>query len=249
MTATLIACAHGTHSHAGRATIDALRSRIALLLPDVTVAEAYVDVQEPAVDAVVEARGSGEAVIVPLLLSTGFHTVVYLPRAAGDYVAVARPLGPHPLLADVLIDRVRAAGAVSTWPLVIAAAGSSDARAAVDVEATRALVAQAWDGPVTVGYVSAMSPRVGDAVARARGDGGPVAVATYLLAPGYFADLVAQAGGDLTGAPLGDDARVAEVARQRYVAAVGSASSSGVVGSPAAEPSTAASGASVTDAG
>ncbi|GAA3904677.1 sirohydrochlorin chelatase [Microbacterium invictum] len=230
MTATLIACAHGTRSEQGRASIDALRARIAALVPDVPVAEAYVDVHGPELDDVASAPRAQGAVIVPLLLSTGFHTEVDIRRAAlaGTNVSVARALGPHPLLADVLADRALAAGADPTWPLVIAAAGSSDARARDDVDAIRALVEERWEGPVTVGFVAAMAPTVSEAVASAAAHGGPVAVATYLLAPGHFADLVAGTGGAVTSAPLGDDPRIARVAVQRYAEALGS---------PASEPS------------
>lgn len=229
MTATLIACAHGTRSPAGRTTIDALRAQIASLVPGTPVAEAYVDVHGPELGPVAALPRAAGAVIVPLLLSTGFHTEVDIRRAAGAAptpVTVARALGPHPLLADVLVDRAVAAGAAPGGPLVIAAAGSSNARAADDVEAMRALVAARWEGPVTVGYVSAMTPSVADAVIAAAADGAPVAVATYLLAPGYFADLVAAAGGSVTSAPLGADDRVARVAAQRYAEALESLSAS-----------------------
>jgi len=225
MTVPLIACAHGTRSVSGRATIDRLRARIQSLAPDVAVVEAYVDVHGPELDAVAADPRRQGAVIVPLLLSTGFHTEVDIRRAAVRHdLRVADALGPHPLLADVLVQRVLAAGAESTWPLVIAAAGSTDARAADDIEAMRALVAQRWRGPVTVGFAAAMSPTVADAVADAGAAGRPVAVGTYLLAPGYFADLVARTGATVTGVPLGDDPRVATVALERYSAALVSGS-------------------------
>ncbi|MGV9193256.1 sirohydrochlorin chelatase [Microbacterium sp. MC2] len=220
MTGPLIACAHGTHSAAGRAAVDAVRERIQAMAAHLPVLEAYVDVHGPDLDAVAAHPAARGGVIVPLLLSTGFHTEVDIRRAAATGgLRVARPLGPHPLLADVLVDRVVAAGADRAWPLVVAAAGSRRAAAADDVAALRALVAQRWAGPVTVGFVSAMTPTVAEAVARARVGGAAVAVAPYLLAPGHFADLVAQAGGTITGAPLGDDPRVAAVALERYAEA------------------------------
>lgn len=242
MTAALIACGHGTRSEAGRATIDALRDRIAVRAAEIPVVEAYVDVHGPDIGAVAAEPRRHGAVIVPLLLSTGFHTAVDIARAAAatpSPVAVAGALGPHPLLADVLVDRVVVAGAGVRWPLVIAAAGSSDERAADDVAAMRELVAARWRGPVTVGYAAAMTPSVAEAVAAAAAGGSPVAVATYLLAPGYFADLVARAGGTVTSAPLGADDRVAAVAVQRYAealasSAAGASGASGPVASGAA---------------
>jgi hypothetical protein len=46
------------------------------------------------------------------------------------------------------------------------------------------------------------------------------AVASYLLAPGHFADLVAGCDAPVVSAPIGADPRVAEVAMSRYDAAL-----------------------------
>jgi sirohydrochlorin ferrochelatase len=58
--------------------------------------------------------------------------------------------------------------------------------------------------PVDCGFISASGPRLADAVrhARARHPGRRIAVATYLLAPGYFAELAAACGADIVTAPL-----------------------------------------------
>ncbi|MGO4343772.1 sirohydrochlorin chelatase, partial [Pedococcus sp. 2YAF34] len=57
--------------------------------------------------------------------------------------------------------------------------------------------------PVMVSFISAAEPRVPDAVVAARASAsGRVVVASYLLAPGYFASLAQAAGADLTSAPL-----------------------------------------------
>ena len=237
MTATLIACAHGTRSSVGQQSVNELRALVQELAPDVRVVEAYVDVHGPELDVVAAAEAAAAleegapTVIVPLLLSTGFHTEVDIQRAAADAggdVRVAGSLGPHPLLAEILVDRVLEAGGDLSWPLVIAAAGSSNARAADDIEAIRQLVAELWRGPVTVGFAAAMTPTVAEAVDAAieaaeessPGQRQPVAVATYMLAPGYFSDLVAQTAATITSAPLGPDVRVAQVALQRYAEAL-----------------------------
>ena len=108
---TLIACSHGTRFPEGRDAIHALIAQVERLLPDVRIAEAFVDVQEPSIDDVV-AGAEGPAVIVPLLLSAGFHTGVDIARAARtrDDVVATDPLGPHPLLAETLLARLREAG-------------------------------------------------------------------------------------------------------------------------------------------
>ncbi|GGH39477.1 sirohydrochlorin chelatase [Microbacterium album] len=215
----LIACSHGTHFAEGREAIHAL---LALLkLPGTRVAEAFVDVQEPSVDEVVAAM-AGPAVIVPLLLSAGFHTGVDIARAARSRggVVATDPLGPHPLLAEVLSARLDEAGLEARDHVVLAAAGSSRPEAAVHVERMRDLLAARIPNPVTVGYAAGADPRIGAAVQTARAAGaGRVVAASYVLAPGHFANVVAAAGADVVTAPLAPDPRIADVIAERYRAA------------------------------
>ena len=59
-----------------------------------------------------------------------------------------------------------------------------------------------------------------DAVTSLRARGAPrVAVATYLLFPGAFAEQFAGAGADVSSAPLGDAPEVARLVLARYDAA------------------------------
>lgn len=222
MTAALIACAHGTRSAEGQAVIRRLLSEIELIAPEgVSVHEAYVDVHGPFVgDVVAEVRvAASDIVIVPLLLSTGYHTEVDLVEAAGAHALLARALGPHPLLADILVERLGESGARPTDAVVLAAAGSTRAGAADDVDAVRALVSERWSGPVSAGFAAAMAPRIPEAVAAARRTNERVAAASYVLAPGYFAGLVRDAGADVAAEPLGADPRIAKIVWERWAEA------------------------------
>src|SRR5690606_3602823 len=79
---TLVACSHGTRSPAGRTVIARIRAALAAAVPEALVREAYVDVEQPEVAGVVaEAAAHGPVVVVPLLLSTGFHTGVDIAAA------------------------------------------------------------------------------------------------------------------------------------------------------------------------
>ena len=79
----MIACAHGTSSPLGAAEVNGLRAGISELRPGLDVREAYVDVQDPDLVDVMAGLPEGEpAVIVPLLLSVGFHTKVDIAKAA-----------------------------------------------------------------------------------------------------------------------------------------------------------------------
>lgn len=226
MTTTLIACSHGTSDPAGREAIRALVDQVRQVLPGIPVAETFVDVQEPAVGDVVDAAvEDGAAIVVPLLLSTGYHTDVDISRAVGAHpvraVATAA-LGPHKLLADVLHDRLSAAGARPGDAIVLAAAGSSDPAAAVDVAAMADLLAARLDAEVSIGFAAGAGPRIGDVVSAARHAGAArVIIASYVLAPGYFAHVIAAAGGDVVTRPLAPDVRIAQIVAERYRTARG----------------------------
>jgi sirohydrochlorin ferrochelatase len=225
----LVACAHGTRNPTGRRLVAELALAARRLRPGLTTTAAFVDVQPPTVaDVVAELISAGRsAVVVPLLLSGGYHVHVDIARAvdgARDAVA-ARPLGPDPRLVEVLAERLVAGGADPSDPrtaVVLAAAGSSDPRSVSDVEATAALLQDRWAGRVTTGYGSAARPRLPDAVAAARDSGASrVVVAAYLLAPGHFHDKLAGAGADAVTAPLLPDDRIAGVLLDRYDAVIG----------------------------
>ena len=224
----LVACAHGTRNPAGRRLMAELALAARELRPGLDTTAAFVDVQPPTVGDVVAglAAEGRRAVVVPLLLSGGYHVHVDIADAVrgSDGVVAARPLGPDPRLAEVLTDRLLAAGTDPRDPrtaIVLAAAGSSDPRSAADVEGTADLLQRDWAGPVTTGYGSAARPTVPDAVGSARRAGAErVVVAAYLLAPGHFSDKLQGAGADCVTAPLLPDERIAAVLLDRYDAAL-----------------------------
>jgi len=225
----LVGCSHGTDSVPGRAAIASILEDVALARPGLDVREAFVDVQQPEVDAVVAgAVGSAPAVVVPLLLSVGFHVKVDIHGAVDrPGAAAARPLGPDPLLVEILADRLSAAGLAPDDAVVLAAAGSTDPEAADAVRVVVAALAAHLGRPVTVGYGAGAHPRVAQAVAAARaelGPGGRVVVASYLLAPGFFLDRVLEAGADVVTDALAPDPRLATIVLDRYDAVTAQAS-------------------------
>lgn len=216
----VVLVAHGTRDPRGADTVRRLADRVAEALPSREVALAYVDVQEPLVGEVLDdvMTRHAAAVVVPLLLSRGFHVDVDIAEAVAAHPgsrAVAQ-LGPDPLLAERMVRGLGAIGVPPTAHVVLAAAGSSRAEAAEDVEVAADQLAQRWGGPVTVAYAAGTPPTVPDAVAAARAAGAPtVAVAAYLLAEGHFHDRLAGAGADHVTAPLGDDDTVLAVVLSR----------------------------------
>jgi len=223
---TLIACSHGTASPAGRSTVSRMVGMVRERLPGTRVVQAFVDVETPNVAEVVahESRRA-DVVVVPLLLSAGYHTAVDIAAAvdAHSRARQAEPLGTHPLIAHVLATRLRAA-VRGAWRIgdgvVLAAAGSSNPAASADVDAAAERLRELIPAPVSVGYASAAQPRIVDAVAASRRHGAErIIAASHVLAPGHFARLVHGAGADLVSAPLGADPRIAEVIIDRFHAA------------------------------
>jgi sirohydrochlorin ferrochelatase len=220
----LIGCAHGTRVPAGRRTMALLRLEIAKSRPGLEVRAAQVDVHKPALNDVVQRfAGQGRSVVVvPLLLSTGFHVRVDIARAvesAGGLAVAAAALGPDPILVRILQQRLAESGAGPDDPVVLAAAGSSDPRAGADVEQMVTALAAARSGaPVSAGFLASARPTVADAVAQARLDhpGRPIAIATYLLAPGHFSVRLETAGADRVAAPLAPHPDLAALALTRF---------------------------------
>ena len=206
--AALVAASHGTSSADGRAAVAALVDAVRRAAPRVVVEDAFVDVQQPDVASVLDRLGDlPAAVVVPLLLSAGYHVHVDLARevaqAAGAPV-LAAALGPDDRLVGVLAERLAEAGLRGDDRVVLAAAGSSDVRAVDDCRVVGRRLAARLGRPVAVGFLSAARPSLADAIARTRATHpvSRVLVSSYLLAPGYFHDLAVAAGGDVTTAPL-----------------------------------------------
>lgn len=217
----LVLVAHGTSDAQGQQTVRLLRAQVQRRMPGVRVLDAYVDVQHPRLDDVVaQLVGEGvRTVVVPLLLSTGYHMEVDVARAAerSTLVTAAPPLGPHPLLADILHDRLIEAGAGPTDPVVLAAAGSSRPEAAVSVRAVAEQLGARWVGQVIAGFASAATPSVPDAIAEVTGSGEPVHVAAYLIGRGFFHTSLQRQGVPVTE-PIGADPRVTDLVCERYAA-------------------------------
>lgn len=195
---TLLAVSHGTSDTEGARAISALTDAVTRAIPDVPVRAAYVDVQQP--DAAELAPTlDGPVVVVPLLLSGGFHVFHDLHGIARKRpnTVVADPLGPDPRLAEVLDARIaETCDGEDLAPVILAIAGSRDPRSVVDAEGMASLLRERRRAPVELAYLAARQPDLPAALA-AHPD---AVVATYLLARGFFFDLVVRhaTGGTLT---------------------------------------------------
>jgi sirohydrochlorin ferrochelatase len=214
---TLVAVAHGSRDPAAKAAIAELAREVTRFAPVIDVRVAFIQHAEPSLDDELSAAG-GNAVVVPLLLSAGYHLSTDIAGAASAAgVRVAGPLGPDTLLVTALAGRLTEAGVPAGTPVVLAAAGSADPAAQRDAARQAELLAERLEVPVTAAFLSAAAPTVPEAVAALAGrTGQEVAIAAYLLAPGHFHDQLRAAGARWVTKPLGGHPAMAGLVIDRY---------------------------------
>jgi len=239
----LLLAAHGTRDQAGVAAFCALAERVGgLARADGTrVAGGFIELSAPPLrDAVVALvngteRVPAQLVAVPMMLSAAGHAKGDIPAALdrerarhpGLRWAYARPLGPHPLLIDLLAQRVDAEGA-DTPAVLVVGRGSTDPDANADVVKTTRLLWEGRDYPLAeTAFVSLARPGVAEGLERCRLLGARrIVVARYFLFPGVLPDRVAeQAAGYAAAHPeldiacagvLGDCDEIAALVYERY---------------------------------
>jgi sirohydrochlorin ferrochelatase len=232
----VVAVAHGSADPRASATIAELAAVARERSPGLDLRTAFLGHAPPSLPQVLSTIEAGrEVIVLPLLLTAAYHSKADIPRMLARQprprVSYGAPLGPHPLLLTALDRRLAEAdpGAhqhpVQT-AVVLAAAGSSDPEA----NATIARLAVQWQAragwyAVRPAYASATEPSPATAVADLLRDGAPrVLVATYLLAPGLFADRIRQAalaaGAAAVSPALGACVEVADVLLDRFAETV-----------------------------
>jgi sirohydrochlorin ferrochelatase len=202
---TLVIAAHGSGDPAFASVVADLAGQVRDARPDLDVRIGYLEHGPPRLVDVIEAG----AVVVPLLLSSGYHAAVDIPaQAAGAVIAPA--VGPDRRLVPVLAARLREAGWTSGMPVVLAATGSTEASALAEVREVGPVLADALGGAdVTVAFVSAGLPRLGDQSPAA-------AISSYLLARGHYSRVLARAGAGIVSEPIGAAPELAEAVLDRY---------------------------------
>ncbi|HEU5156536.1 MAG TPA: sirohydrochlorin chelatase [Streptosporangiaceae bacterium] len=229
----LVAVAHGSRDPRAAATVEGLLAAVRARRPGLRVVTSYLDHAPPSpVQALGALAEDGGAVVLPLLLTAAYHSKTDIPRVLAEVgrrhprlaVRYGDPLGPHPLLIEALERRLAEAGTPvgdGGTAVVLVSAGSSDPGA----NGVIARLAHGWRRrgwyDVVPAYASAARPTPAEAVRALRAAGAPrVAVASYFLAPGYFADKVRagalHAGADVVSPVLGAAPELADIVLRRY---------------------------------
>lgn len=219
---TLLAVAHGTADPNGQAEVRRLVNIVRTRRPELPVQLCWLERAEPLLP---EALASlpGAVVVVPLLLSTGYHvkTDITAAVAGRPRTAVARQLGPDRRITQVVYERLMAGREPDEEAdVVLFSAGSSDHEAFEQLTAVaeqlERLIRQS-EGSRTRVYPSFLSTADGWATDLPEDPD----VANYLLAPGQFNDLLRrQAAAGLNArsvaAPIGAHPQLARVICDRY---------------------------------
>ncbi|MDQ2810971.1 MAG: sirohydrochlorin chelatase [Actinomycetota bacterium] len=235
----LVAVAHGSQDPRASATVAELMAVVAeratmrgIRPPDLRTA--YLGHAPPSLPQVMSTIDAGRPVrVLPLLLTAAYHSKSDIPslltRVSREFprlrISYGQTLGPHRALLRALERRLAeedpGADRARTG-VVLASAGSSDPEA----NATIARLAAQWQDragwfAVRPAYASAADPSPAAAVTGLLQAGAPrVVVATYLLAPGFFADRIRAsslaAGAAAVSPALGACVEVADVLLDRF---------------------------------
>jgi sirohydrochlorin ferrochelatase len=243
----LVAVAHGSADPRAAATLTDLMAVVAERAASrgcgsLRLRLAYLGHAAPSLPQVMGAIGTGQVTVLPLLLTAAYHSKTDIPRVlarlsgSGEHPSYGATLGPHPLLLRALGRRLAEADPLgpaahadpayrAQTGVVLAAAGSTDPEA----NAAIARLAAQWQAragwfAVRPAHASAATPAAPPPAAAVTGllraGARRVLVATYLLAPGYFADQVSTsalaAGAAAVSPPLGASPEVAEILLDRY---------------------------------
>jgi len=225
----LLLAGHGTRDQAGVDAFTALAARVGALTAaeGIAVVGGFIELSEPplreAVTALGLEPGPQQVVAVPLMLAAAGHAKGDIPAALtreqvrhpGLSWTYGRPLGPHPVLLDLLAARIDAVSAPAgpAPAVLLVGRGSTDPDANADVVKTARLL---WEGRdyqfAETAFISLAQPNVAAGLERCRLLGArQIVVARYFLFPGVLPDRVVTEAAQYAAAHPGLDIRVADV--------------------------------------
>lgn len=211
MNTPLMLAGHGTVDAAGVAEFVSFTDRLRRLLAaeDVDVDGGFIELSQPTVHEAWErltGRGHTHRAAVPMVLVGAGHAKGDIPaalerevrREPGTSYVFGRPLGPHPVLLDILAQRIAAVAEPEGTAVLLVGRGATDPDANAEVcKVARLLQEGRGYDFVETAFVSLAKPDVVTGLARCRALGARrVVVAPYFLFDGVLPRrVVAQAEG------------------------------------------------------
>jgi sirohydrochlorin ferrochelatase len=220
---TLLAVAHGTTDPDGLAEIRRLINIVRTKRPDVPIELCWLDRAEPSFsDALAALRGP--VVVVPVLLSTGYHVKIDITAVVGarPATAIAAQLGPDERITEVVRQRLRPGRDPDEddVDVVLFATGSSDPEAASQLRSVAAQLEQLLLADEGSNRFKVHARTLTEPDGWLDGISDRFDAANYLLAPGRFNDLlrtiVLPVGAVFVAPPIGAHPLVAAVIIDRY---------------------------------
>jgi sirohydrochlorin cobaltochelatase len=194
----LLIAGHGTADPEGAEQFRAFVRRVGTRV-EVPVAGGFIELSDPplteAVSSLVDG-GAGRLAAVPLMLVAAGHAKGDIPAALareqvrhpGLTLAYGRPLGPHPVVLDLLRERLSEAGTDPDTTVLLVGRGSTDPDANAEVAKMARLLAETTDvAGVEYAFVSLAPPDTVAGLERCRLLGAPrVVVLPYFLFTGVL---------------------------------------------------------------
>lgn len=108
---------HGSRRPQANEQLEALAEQLRTRLPGRLIVTAHLEIAEPDIAAGLDAcaeAGASEVVVHPYFLGPGRHTTEDIPRQVagarerhpGMSIRISEPLGLHPRILDVVVDRI-----------------------------------------------------------------------------------------------------------------------------------------------
>ena len=122
MTRAILLVDHGSRRPEANDLVEQVAAKVRERAPDRTIRIAHLELASPTIDEGVDScveAGADEIVVHPYFLGPGNHTTHDIPRLVAEAakrhpglrVHISEPLGLHESLIDVIMERVKEAGA------------------------------------------------------------------------------------------------------------------------------------------
>lgn len=117
MNEAIVLVDHGSRLQEANETLDRVAQLLQERMPSRLVLIAHMELASPSLHEAIDAcaaRGVEKVIVVPYFLTAGRHTRDDIPRLAREAalahpsvrLELSPPLGPHPKLVDVILDRI-----------------------------------------------------------------------------------------------------------------------------------------------
>lgn len=224
MNPPLMLAGHGTVDAAGVAEFVSFTDRLRTLLAaeDVDVDGGFIELSQPTVHEAwtrLSERGHTHRAAVPMVLVGAGHAKGDIPaalerevrREPGTSYVFGRPLGPHPVLLEILETRIAQVAPAAGTAVLLVGRGSTDPDANAEVAKVARLLQEGRDYDfVEPAYVSLARPDVASGLARCTALGATrVVVAPYFLFDGVLPRRVVDQAAAFAAEHAGVDVRTA----------------------------------------